>query len=159
MKKLLLASAVLAVAMVSANASETFNIGGVGKGTNQTMMEIVGDGHMLLNTVSTYESFESADTSNPFENMNGKCWGAIEIKVPSASGHGNCVFTDTSGDKHYNMWTAKGLSKDGALVGTWALIGGTGKYENASGGGTFHSMTDRKAGTFVNTVSGALIVD
>ncbi len=153
-----MAAAAVVAGITSASAAESFNIGGVGKGTNETMMEIVGDGHMLLNTVSTYESFESSDASNPFKNMSGKCWGAVEIKVPSASGHGNCVFTDTSGDKNYNMWTAKGLAKGGALVGTWALIGGTGKYKNASGGGTFHSVTDRKAGTFVNTVSGALIV-
>lgn len=158
MKKTLMIAACLAVACVPAFATEIVNVGGLGKGTNKSSVVMVGEGHMLMNSITMYESFESADPKSPFNGMTGQCWGAIEIKVPSASGRGHCEFTDKSGDKNYNTWVATGLAKDGALLGNWTVIGGTGKYQNATGGGKFNSRTDRKAGTFENKVEGALIL-
>ena len=145
-----------AVGTVGAHAGETYNAGGVAKGTNQTTIEVVSEGHMLMHTVSTYESLETTDANSPYNGMTGKCWGAVEIKVPGASGAGNCAFVNAAGEKNFTAWTVKGLGKDGALVGTWAALGGTGKYQNASGGGTFSSLTDRSGGTFVNRIEGAL---
>ena len=151
-------ASVLVAGAVSVQAAEVRNASGVGKGKTETIAEAVGEGHMFLNSVSTYESFVAADPDSPFNGMTGKCWGAIEVRAPGASGQGNCVFKDAAGDKNYNVWIATGLAKDGALVGTWTLLGGTGKFEGASGGGNFHSKTDRKAGTFENTVEGALVL-
>ncbi|MEP4294090.1 MAG: hypothetical protein ABJ358_19465, partial [Rhizobiaceae bacterium] len=135
-----------------AMAGETISSAGVGKGTNQTSIEVISEGHMLMHTVSTYESFESSVANNPYGGTTGKCWGAVEIRVPNASGGGNCLFVNAAGDKNFNAWTVTGLGKDGALQGRWTAIGGTGKYKNITGGGTFNSLADRKTGTFVNTV-------
>lgn len=151
----LMAIAVIACT-AGAEAAETYNAGGVAKGKNQTTIEIVSEGHMLMHTVSTYGSFQATDSGSPYDGMTGKCWGAVEIKVPGASGGGNCAFTNASGDKNFNSWSVKGLGKDGALLGTWTVLGGTGKYQNASGGGTFNSLADRNTGMFVNTIEGAL---
>ena len=147
----------LAVSSITAFAGDVASVSGVGKGKATSMVEAVSKGHVLMQSVTEYKSFESVDAKSPFNGMTGKCWGAIEIKPPAASGKGNCAFTTASGDKHFNTWTATGLTKDGAVVGTWTMIGGTGKYVGASGGGKFRSLTDRDAGTFVNTVSGAVI--
>ena len=149
----------IAAGMMGAHAAEIFDAGGVGKGTNQTTIEIVSEGHMLMHTVSTYDSFESTDASSPYNGMTGKCWGSVEIKVPGASGSGNCAFVNASGDKNFNAWTVKGLGKDGALLGTWTVVGGTGKYKGATGGGSFSSLADRTTGKFVNTVEGALTLN
>ncbi|MGI9479806.1 MAG: hypothetical protein ACR2PI_24105 [Hyphomicrobiaceae bacterium] len=156
--KLCAALIALAVSSVTAFAGEVANVSGVGKGKATSMVEAVGKGHLLMQSVTEYASYKSADPKSPFNGMTGKCWGAIEIKPPTASGKGNCAFATTSGDKHFNTWTATGLAKDGALVGTWAIVGGSGKFAGASGGGKFHSLTDRDAGTFVNTVSGAVVL-
>jgi hypothetical protein len=158
MKRTLIVAAAFALVCAPAFAGELFNVSGVGKGTSQSSVAMVGEGHMLMNSINSYKNFESVDPKSPFSGMTGQCWGAIEIKIPSASGRGHCEFTDKSGDKSYNTWVATGLAKDGALTGTWTLIGGTGKYKNATGGGQFHSRTDREAGTFENEVEGALIL-
>ena len=156
MTKTILMAILLAAGASGVHAGETFSSDGVGKGTNETTIEVIGEGHMLMHSVSTYESFESADAKSPYAGMTGKCWGAIEIKAPGASGGGNCVFTGTSGDKNFNSWTVKGLGKDGALIGIWSAIGGTGMFQNSSGGGKFHSLADRETGKFVNTIEGAI---
>ena len=139
-----------------AHAGGAVDVSGVAKGTTNSEITPIDKGHVLINIASTYKVFEVNDPSNPFKDMTGKCWGAFEIKAQSASGSGNCAFTDASGDKNYNYWTANGLAPDGAVLGTWTLIAGTGKYLGASGGGGFHSLTDREKGTAVNTVTGAI---
>ena len=158
MKRSLIVAMSFAVACAPAFAGELFNVGGLGKGTSQSSVVMVSEGHMLMNSITTYQSFDSVDPKSPFNGMTGQCWGVIEIKVPSASGRGHCEFTDKSGDKNHNTWVATGLAKDGALQGSWTVIGGTGKYQNATGGGKFLSLTDRKAGTFENKVEGALFL-
>ena len=158
MKRLLIAAACLAAATAGTQAGETFDAGGVGKGTNKSSVVMVREGHMLMNSISTYTGYEAADAKSPMNGMTGTCRGAIEFKIPSATGQGHCEFTDKSGDKQISTWVATGVAKGGALTGTWTVVGGTGRYQNASGGGTFHSLTDRKAGTFVNTVKGAILI-
>ena len=64
-----------------------------------------------------------------------------------------------NGDKQISTWVATGVAKSGAITGTWTHVGGTGRYQGATGGGTFHSLTDRKTGTFVNTVKGAILLN
>jgi hypothetical protein len=80
------------------------------------------------------------------------------VRVPAASGAGNCVFTNDAGESSVTEYTIKGMASDGAMIGTWAVIGGTGKFAGATGGGAFHSLTDNATGSFVNTVNGALIL-
>lgn len=150
--------ALLAIGCTPAIAGDAASVSGVGKGKSTSMIEPVAKGHILMNSVSEYTSYVSTDPNSPFNGMKGKCWGAIEIKAPAASGQGNCAFTTASGDKNFNKWTVTGMAKDSALVGTWVVVGGTGKYQGASGGGSFHSVTDRDAGTFVNKVEGAIIL-
>ena len=158
MIRICLIAMAVAAGTVGVHAAETYDAGGVGKGTNQTTIEVVSEGHVLMHTVSAYESVVTTDASSPYNGMTGKCWGAVEIKVPGASGGGNCAFVNAAGEKNFTAWTVKGLGKDGALVGTWTAVGGTGKYQNASGGGTFSSLADRTGGTFVNKIEGALIL-
>ena len=39
---------------------------------------------------------------------------------------------------------------------TWTVIGGTGRFSNASGSGTGHTHTDLDAGTFTKSMSGTI---
>lgn len=151
-------AASVVLASTPAFAGEAFNVSGVGKGkTTRTVVETIAEGHVLIGLNGQYETYEAANPSSPFKGMTGQCWGAVEVKPPSASGGGNCAFTTPSGDKHFNRYVVKGVTKDGALVGTWSVIGGTGKFEGAAGGGTFQSQTDEESGTFTNTVEGAIV--
>ncbi|MEQ8824688.1 MAG: hypothetical protein RIC14_09965 [Filomicrobium sp.] len=152
---------IVAVVLLSSTtgfAGELSSFNGVAKGKSTRQAEPVAEGHVLLNLSTVYSSFETSDPKSPFKDQTGKCWGAIEVNPPNANGGGNCVFTTASGDKHFNKWTVTGLSKDGASVGNWVVIGGTGKYEGASGGGTFQALTDQKTGETSNTVEGAVIL-
>ena len=159
MKRLLIAATCLAAVSTGAHAGDSYDAGGVGKGTNKTSVVVVREGHMLMNSISTYTGYEASDPKNPMNGMTGTCRGAIELKVPSATGQGHCEFTAKNGDKQISTWVATGVAKSGAITGTWTHVGGTGRYQGATGGGTFHSLTDRKTGTFVNTVKGAILLN
>jgi hypothetical protein len=57
----------------------------------------------------------------------------------NAKGHGIFVETLSSGDKIRYTFTNAGVSKDGKLVSgsnKWSVVGGTGKFKGATGGGT-----------------------
>lgn len=130
--------------------------GGVATGTSQNTVMPLGENHMLVKSQSTYTTFEMNDPSHPYSGMNGECFGSFEIKVPSAAGGGNCVYKDDAGNMSAVRFTVTGMTAQGAITGTWAMIGGQGIFEGASGGGMFHSLTDSETGTFTNTVSGAM---
>jgi hypothetical protein len=73
------------------------------------------------------------------------CVGKYEY-MPDGSwkGSGTCTDTYKGGDKKYDSWEEGSHLKEY----TYKITGGTGKYEGASGGGTYlyESLTDTLAG-------------
>jgi hypothetical protein len=73
------------------------------------------------------------------------CVGKYEY-MPDGSwkGSGTCTDTYKGGDKKYDAWEEGSHLKEY----TYKITGGTGKYEGASGGGTYlyENLTDTLAG-------------
>ena len=149
-------AAVLAIAAASAQAGGTFDSAGKGTGTSQNDIVPISDTHMIMHSKTTWDAMEMTDPEHPFNGMSGACFGAVEIMVPGASGAGNCAFTDGDGDLSTNRWIVTGMTPEGALTGSWTVIGGTGKFTGVTGGGSFETLTDRDTGAFENTLTGAV---
>lgn len=151
---------VLFAAILAANPAfaETFSSGAVGMGTSSNEPMPIAEGHIVMRTSGSYESFE-VEAGHPLEGASGPCFGAVEIMGSDVSGGGNCVYETSSGDKAVMIWTATGLGADGALTGDWTVSGGSGAWANASGGGTFSSLTDPDTGKFANTITGDITIE
>ncbi|MCR9085869.1 MAG: hypothetical protein NXH97_03895 [Rhodobacteraceae bacterium] len=149
-------AALLAVAAASAHAGGTFDSTGTAKGTSQSDIFPIAENHMIMHSQTEYDSMDMSAANHPFNGMTGSCFGAIEIKVPAASGSGNCAFADGDGDLSASRWIVTGMTPEGALTGSWTVIGGTGKFAGSTGGGGFEMMNDRENGTFENMLAGAV---
>lgn len=146
------------VAATGVFAETTLNSGGVASGTSDTKITALSETHMLVQSTSNYDMMKMASADHPYNDMSGQCIGSFEMRIPSATGGGHCVFSDAAGDTTITSFEATAMGPDGALIGTWAVVGGTGKFAGASGGGTFNSLTNRETGTFENKITGAMVM-
>ena len=144
-------AAVLAATPVLADTYD-----GSGTGTGQSVTEIieVAPGHMVMNARTDYAKFDFGD-GNPMSAMAGPCFGSFEVNMGVTTGGGKCVLSG-GGDTAVLQWTAEAVDEKGGLHGAWSVRGGTGKWAEASGGGTFISVTDPATGMATNTIEGAL---
>lgn len=55
-------------------------------------------------------------------------------------------------------WTNEGMAEKGAVIGSWAISGETGKWKEASGGGSFASLTNSATGENANSVTGSIML-
>lgn len=134
--------------------ADTFSGTSIGKGSATSQVMPLAEGTMVIKTDSAYEMFEVED-GHPLQGASGPCFGAVSVVAGSVSGGGNCVY-ETSNGQAIMQWTAMGMSADGALVGSWIVLGGSGGWAMASGGGSFSSLTDPQTGKFVNTIHGSI---
>ena len=70
---------------------------------------------------------------HPANWVNRVCGGGFKIAPDGKSGEGmgTCVYADMDGDVFHLAWEST------FVEGTWKITGGTGKFENISGSGTF----------------------
>ncbi|MEW2913550.1 hypothetical protein [Leisingera sp. JC11] len=137
----------------TASAGTTWEQGGTGTGIASNTPTEIADGHMVIQTSSSYENVEMEDAEHPMNGAAGPCFGAVEAAPSGVTGGGICAFTDKVGEKVVLHWHAEGMDASGALTGSWKLSGGTGPWSGAEGGGTFSSLTDPETGKFVNTIT------
>ena len=156
--KSVLAIAVLMATATAGYAGTPIDASGVARGTSANKQEVIGKGHVLVQSLATYNSFDAKDPGNPLNGMKGRCWGALEIKVPAVTGQGYCTFTTPSGDKQFSAWVAQNLGPKGAISGTWKMLSGTGKLAGATGGGTFSTVADPKTKAVTNTIKGTMML-
>lgn len=156
--KYLACGAILLLTSGAALAGETFKFDGGTAATGQTdnTVYMVGDDHVFMHSSSQYDPMGSGDPKNPLAGMTGPCFGAVEIKGTSASGDGYCIFSDSDGNTIVNHWVATGLGSAGALLGTWEVKAGSGKFFGTTGGGAFSNSTNKETGTFSNEITGAM---
>jgi hypothetical protein len=89
------------------------------------------------------------DPDNPLNGANHKCTSTILVAADgSVSSAGYCDGIDSDGDVYW-LW-ARG-NQDG---GTWAFIGGTGRFEGIDGGGTYSVGDGWPDGSIINTWEG-----
>lgn len=72
------------------------------------------------------------------------CPGMVEINLDdkgSQSGEGRCIITARNHDQVYASWTCAGEYLQGC-VGTFTLLGGTGRFEKITGGSDFEIRSD-----------------
>ncbi|MFW8634655.1 hypothetical protein [Cribrihabitans pelagius] len=146
----------LAAYSVPAAAETTWDQPGKGMGISSSTVTEIAENHMVMQIRSDYESVEMEDESHPMQGAAGPCFGAVEVVAGAADGTGICAFTDSAGDTVVLHWTAKGMDGSGALTGDWEVSGGTGKWQEAKGGGEFSSLTDPSSGQFVNTITSSV---
>ncbi len=135
--------------------SETINAASTGHGTSTSTAMPVSEGLVMVHAVSTYDRFDTEDPNSPFATAKGPCFGSILIDKGAVSGDGLCHYTDGDGDLVAMKWMAKGMSAEGRTLGEWMILGGTGKWDGASGGGDFDAGGD----PYTNNVTGEMIMN
>ena len=80
--------------------------------------------------------------SKPFEvdgvsTKDGVDSGVADVHGTNARSHGYYVDTMANGDKAFVRWEGTDNMKDGTSQGKWNYAGGTGKFKNLKGGGTY----------------------
>jgi len=75
----------------------------------------------------------SKPANHPANLVNRVCGGGFKIAPDDSSGAaiGSCSYADLDGDVFHVSWQST------FVEGTWEIVGGTGKFENFSGQGTF----------------------
>jgi len=152
MKTLSIAAAVVLIA-ASANA-ETLLMDNEGVGTSNTAVTQISEGHLVMVTQSVYEGFSATD--NPMTASTGTCNGTMELMAGKLSGGGHCVYSDKDGDNWVVNWIPDTMTEKGAVEGNWVVTGGSGKYDGATGSGTFSTLTNQETGKFVNNTKGSV---
>ena len=138
-----LLAAVFILGNGTANAGQTTDDVGTMACVNDKWDETEPDkGHKLVDFAGRCINVPSDPTA---EKNAGDCVGKYEY-MPDESwkGSGTCTYTFKSGDKMYDSWEEGSDLKEYP----YKITGGTGKYEGASGGGTYfyENLTDTLSG-------------
>ncbi len=155
MKKCMAATLFVASAGM-AQAGGTHDMTGVVTGKTDATFHQISEGHMVMEFTNTQTSYDMQADGHPMSGVTGRCMGALELRGPSVSGGGMCVGQTADGDMLFVRWEGQNMTADGALNGNWTMVGGTGKMAGITGGGHYHSLTDRSTGDYVNTLTGAV---
>jgi hypothetical protein len=135
----------------AANAGQTIDrVGAIACITDKWDEKEPEKGHKLVDSVQRCVLIPNDAAA---EKATLDCVGKYEY-MPNGSWKGNGTCTDTyKGGKIYESWEEGSHLKEY----TWKFTGGTGKYEGASGGGTYmyESLTDTLAG---GTFKGQLVL-
>lgn len=152
MKRLLSIMGLAALVTASGAMAETVMVKGTGMGSSDSMQMPVSDGLVVVHNRTSYDGFDTEDPESPFASLSGSCFGATLVEAGAVSGSGNCHYTDADGDQAVMAWTATGMSEEGRVSGDWSVVGGTGKWAEASGGGTFDAGGE--GADYTNMVTG-----
>ena len=111
------------------------------------------NGGSVVETVSSGFNI-MGDTSDPLHMSNISCNGTTEYDADgdTVQSGGFCTTVDKDHDAYW-LWYA--MDADG---GTWGVFAGTGKYEDATGGGTWEDGEQWPDGKFENNWRGEIIL-
>ncbi len=140
-------------ALDTAGWAETYNANGTGHGKSMSTPMPLSEDLIVVQAHTMYDGFDSENPDNPLASVTGPCFGDIMIDKGAVSGDGLCHYTDAGGDTVVMKWTASGMTAEGRTTGDWMVMGGTGKWMGASGGGTFDAGTDAMD-KYTNMVTG-----
>jgi len=156
MKRLVLIPAALAIMalaafpVVFASHSEPLNgsFSGTFTLTSQTKATITGSGHLQHFGETSFAALSSVTGS-------ASCQGGFtaDEQETYTAANGDKVFTSS------NDVLCPTYTNTFQITGSWTITGGTGRFEDASGTGTFHAsgvMTSSTSGTFSLTTTGTI---
>ena len=120
----------------SAFAGEKMKWHGTGITTVWEQIE-AGDGHV----VGIFKSKQIYINETTGEKTHSINMGLMDInpKMKQVSGHGYGISFMKDGSTVLRTWKGGAVGK-GHWKGSWTVVGGTGKYEEATGGGTWESF-------------------
>ena len=127
------------IALLMPVSAAAFDAKGTGTGTSMNEAVPIHDGLVLVKVSSMYDGFETDMADNALATAKGPCFGTMIIDKGAVSGGGACNYTDADGEAIVISWTPSGFHDEGRTLGTWEVIGGTGKWMEASGGGDFNA--------------------
>ena len=127
------------IALLMPVSAAAFDAKGTGTGTSMNEAVPIHDGLVLVKVSSMYDGFETDIADNALATAKGPCFGTMIIDKGAVSGGGACNYTDADGEAIVISWTPSGFNDEGRTLGTWEVIGGTGKWTDASGGGDFNA--------------------
>lgn len=86
----------------------------------------------VISRVSSSGFVTSKDANNPFHMVNQVCTGTDVLAAGQSESiaYGYCEGLDRDGDMYFISWY------NGPDKNTWQFLGGTGKFDGISGGGT-----------------------
>ncbi|MBT8155896.1 hypothetical protein KMP13_18930 [Epibacterium ulvae] len=149
--------AVLAVLTGTSAWAETHDVTGIGMGNVLSKVTEISPTLTLVEAHTDYTGFAGGNGDNPMASATGPCVGTVLVNAGQPTGNGLCNFADKDGDTLVVGWSARAMSQDGCMHGTWTVEGGTGKWDKASGGGAFNSGVNA-TGKYTNMISGAAVL-
>lgn len=109
--------------------AETLNLVGFNSMISEPPITVELPNGVTYLTVANKQIHFGRSANNPFDRAISSCIAGCTI---DSSGGGNCLGScsgyDVDGDVFSFIW-------DGLTGGTWTLVGGSGKYDGATGGG------------------------
>ena len=133
-------------------SAAAFDAKGTGTGTSMNEAVSMHEGLVLVKVSSIYDGFETDMANNVLATAKGPCFGTMNIDEGAVSGGRACNYTDAEGEAMVISWTPSGISDEGRTIGTREVIGGTGKWPDASGGHDFDAGGE--GADYTNMVTG-----
>ena len=104
-------------------------------GTFQAL--VMGSDHVQINYQDWGVQQENPESTFPAKTAASRCLGAYHATLGAVDNHnGFCAGIDADGDQWFFTYEAA-WTLASAQAGTFTYVGGTGKYQGISGGGTF----------------------
>ncbi len=132
----LVAAAILLGSVGTTVAGETISASGDSTAVFVVDVLQLEEGHQLILYRGKYV-FIAQDTSTPNHLAVGDCYASVDAQGELESVQGYCAFTDRGGDRYFVRFERGTGEEDGR----WSVIAGTGKWDGATGGGTYVSET------------------
>ncbi len=150
--RLICASVAMACAATAVWA-ETFDVSGTAYAASSTVVVPISDGFFALDSGGLYDRFESDNPDNILIGASGPCFGAATVNMGRAEGGGVCTWTDPDNEVVVMHYQGESVTAEGVFEGTWRTVGGTGKWDGATGSGRFASSADGE-GRSKNVITG-----
>lgn len=145
-----------AISAAPLSAQVIYPVAVTGSAENESTIYDITTGHTVILSKSVYLAMRSSVPDSPVNGLAGPCFGMMEVKAGVISGDGYCNYNDADGERAVIQWKADTLDEDGTIRGDWVLVGGSGKWVGATGGGEFQSHTARKTGRTTNSIRGEI---
>jgi hypothetical protein len=112
--------------------------------------------HDVVMGVSEWSAPLRDDASSPMRGLHGKCFGMTEFRGDEVvGGSGYCTYLDADGDTYVSRWIPTSSTGPGKSGGEWTAVGGTGKFEGATGSGVYETVRTGD-GTRQRTLTGRI---
>ena len=136
-------------------AGDTFDSSGTVANKDSTKMIPIDENQIVIKS-DNQGTISTKNSANPINGATGSCSGTMLLSMGKLSGGGYCTYKDADGDTSIVSFTASGLNDKGGNSGRWMMVGGTGKYLGATGGGDYSAIPNEDRTESVNAISGEI---